>query len=111
MSDDEKKEEKTMIPKCKKAMKLQPRAKPGRGRAEPNDVILSITDEEGWNNFVEQREAMGDFKEELQEFFNDEERTGIANGTIGDALFGEDTKDQFEGICDGLETHTLVHPH
>ena len=42
------------IPKCKKAMKLKAKAKPGRGRAEPGDVVLAMTDDEGWKAYKEQ---------------------------------------------------------
>ena len=106
MSEDDKKkdEKKGMIPKCKKAMKLKAKAKPGRGRAEPQDVIDAITDADGWTSFKAQIGAQDEETiNELKEFFNNEDATGIGNDGIGDALFGEDEADDLKGIWGTLK--------
>ena len=96
------------IPKCKKAMKLKAKAKPGRGRAEPGDVILALTDEEGWTAYKEQLKNMDKADmDAMIEFFNDSEKTEIDNDTLGDALFGEDEPDDFKNLANSFGDEDL----
>ena len=87
-------------PRCRRAMKLRDKAKPGRGRVDASPLIEALTEEEEWNAFQELlKEIPEEELKELKDYFNN---LDIDTSDIGDALLDEEDPSQFKQMYDGL---------
>ena len=89
----------------KKPLALKAKAKPGRGRLEPGDLIEALGESDEWAALQEAvNDLEDDDKEALKAYFdNANENFGIDNNGIGDALFGEDDSDALKQVFDQLQ--------
>ena len=89
----------------KKPLALKAKAKPGRGRLEPGDLIDALADSDEWASLQDSVKDLSDEdKDALKTYFdNANENFGIDNNGIGDALFGEDDSDALKQVFDQLQ--------
>ena len=83
-------------------MKSTKRAKPGRGRLGPSDLLETLIDEEEWTYFLQMKaKCTEEDLESLTEYFNN--INDVDCDTLGDVLFGDDDPQEFKTAFEGLK--------